>query len=92
MFAFYRCRTKECNVRISVHTSKDLITDVRGEHLHENKLLGSLVKAKVDEVKKQALYGAYSKPCAVYSSLVASIESDPATKMGLGKFYHYFPP
>ena len=52
----------------------------------------SLVKAKVDEVKKQALDGAYSKPCAVYSSLVASIERDPATKMGLGKFYHYFPP
>ena len=92
MFDFYRCRTKECNVRITVDTQKDLITDVRGEHLHEKELLGSLVKAKVDEVKKQAIEGAYSKPRAVYSSLVASIESDPATKMGLGKFYHYFPP
>ena len=70
MFAFYRCRTKECNVRISVHTSKDLITDVRGVHLHGYELLGSLVKAKVDEVKKQALDGAYSKPCALQSTPV----------------------
>ena len=64
MFAFYRCRTQECDVRITVDTQKDLITDVHGEHLHENELLGSLVKAKVDEVKKQAIYGAYSKPRA----------------------------
>ena len=66
MFAFYRCRTQECNVRITVDTSKELITDVRGEHLHKNELLRSLVKAKVDEVKKQAIDGAYSKPHAVY--------------------------
>ena len=88
MFAFYKCRNKECNVRITVDTEKDMIIDVRGDHLHENDLLESLVKAKVDEFKKKAIEGAYSKPRAVYSSLVASIESDPATKMGLGKFYH----
>ena len=88
MLAFYKCRNKECNVRVTVDTEKDMIIDVRGEHLHENELLESLAKAKVDEFKKKAIEGAYSKPRAVYSSLVASIESDPATKMGLGKFYH----
>ena len=88
MLAFYKCRNKECNVRITVDTEKDMIIDVRGEHLHENELLESLVKAKVDDFKKKAIEGAYSKPRAGYSSLVASIESDPATKMGLGKFYH----
>ena len=51
-------------------------------------MLESLVKAKVDEFKKKAIEGAYSTPRAVYSSLVASIEIDPATKMGFGKFYH----
>ena len=88
MLAFYKCRNKECNVRVTVDTEKDMIIDVRGEHLHENELLESLAKAKVDEFKKKAIEGAYSKPRAVYSSLVASIESDQATKMGLGKFYH----
>ena len=79
MLAFYKCRNKECNVRVTVDTEKDMIIDVRGDHLHENDLLESLVKAKVDDFKKKAIEGAYSKPSAVYSSLVARIESDPAT-------------
>ena len=77
---------------MTVDNTTDLVIEERGEHMHENNLLQSLVTAKVDEIKEKAIEDAYSKPCAVFSSLVASVESDPPTKMGLGKFYHYFPP
>ena len=87
-FAFYRCKQKECNVRVTLDTTKDIITDVRGSHLYENELLGSLIQVKVLEAKKRALEGASTKPRAVFSDIMASIEADPETRMGIGEFYH----
>ena len=34
--------------------------------------------------------GVYQKPRAAYSTLMDNIASDPVTKMGIGKFLHYF--
>ena len=49
-----------------------------------------MVEAKVDEVKLNATVGLYQKPKAAYSTLMDNIVKDPATKMGVGKFLHYF--
>ena len=87
---FYQCQDTECKVRITVNDDKDQIIDVRGDHEHENQLLEAMVKAKVHEVKLKATEGAYQKPRAAYSTLMENIASDPVTKMGIGKFLHYF--
>ena len=86
--AFYRCKQRDCSIRVTldVDTTTDIITDVRGSHLHENELLGSLIQVKVLEAKKRALEGAYAKPRAVFSDLMASIEADPETRMGICEF------
>ena len=86
--AFYRCKQRDCSIRVTLDTTTDIITDVRGSHLHENELLGNLIQVKFLEAKKKALEGAYTKPRAVYSDLMASIEADPETRMGIGEFYH----
>ena len=67
--------------------ASDMITEIRGTHLHENKLLAKLVSNEVADAKKKAMDGAYSKPRAVYSQLMASIQADPATSFGIGDFY-----
>ena len=54
----------------------------------ENELLGSLIQVKVLEAKKKALEGTYTEPRAVCSGLMASIEEDPETRMGIGEIYH----
>ena len=65
----------------------DIITEIRGVNSHENEFLASLVSTKVAEAKKEALEGAYSKPRVVYGQLMASLQADPETSMGMGKFY-----
>jgi hypothetical protein len=74
--------------QITLDTTTDIITDVRGTHQHENKLLVTKIQVKVVEAKKKALEGAYTKPRAVYSELKSNIEADPETRMGIGEFYH----
>ena len=87
---FYQCRDTECKVSITVIDEEDQIIDVRGDHEHENKMLEAMVKAKVNEVKLNATEGPYQKPRAACSTLMDNIVKDPATKMGVGKFLHYF--
>ena len=86
--SFYKCRDNLCKVRITVNDDEDLISDVWGDHEHDNRKLEAIVNAKVNEVKLNV--GVYQKPRAAYSTLMENIASDPVTKMGIGKFLHYF--
>ena len=88
--SFYQCRDNLCKVRITVNDDEDLIIDVRGDHEHENRKLEAMVNAKVNKVKLNVKVGVYQKPRAAYSTLMDNIASDPVTKMGIGKFLHYF--
>ena len=86
--AFYRCKQSDCSIRVTLDTTTDIITDVRGTHLHENELLAKKIQDKVEEAKKKTLEGAYTKPRAVFSELMANVQADPETRMGIGEFYH----
>ena len=42
----------------------------------------------MEEAKKKALDGAYTKPRALDSELMDNIQADPEKRMGIGEFYH----
>jgi hypothetical protein len=84
--AFYHCKQSDCSIHVSLNTTTDTITDVRGAHQHENELLAEKIQDKVLEAKKKALEGASSKARAVYSELMANVQADPETCMGMVSF------
>ena len=51
--AFYRCKQSDCSIRVTLDTTNNIITD--------NELLVKKIQVKVEEAKKKALKGAYTK-------------------------------
>ena len=72
--AFYRCKQSDCSIQVALDTINNIITD--------NELLVKKIQVKVEEAKKKALEGAYTKPRAVYSELMANIQADPEIRIG----------
>ena len=78
--------TDDCPVCVTLDVVEDTFIKISRSHSHENEFLPSLVSSKVAKGRKKALEGSYSKAKVVYGQLMASIQADPGTSMGVGKF------